>query len=259
MSWGAQELFAVLLVGVGLMHLYAYYSIRTQQRLLSQGRIDQETRNRLAAELLDGHSREQRRMSSELHDGVGQNLAGIALLVESFAPQLQNSSADAATKLKSLLDLLESTRRLAEERVIDPRTGPELELDNGLARALQGLAKNLEDLFGVQGSVSGTLPRLERKTAGHLYRLAEEAAYNAVRHAGPQQVRFALSHESNEACLQIEDDGQGIRGQPDPKGRGQHLMSLRARKIGGTLETVPLDAGGTRVTCRWSLDYKDSR
>lgn len=259
MSWGIQELLVVLFIGICLVSSYVLYTLKANERLIRQQLIDQQTRSRLASELLDEHRRKQRRMSSELHDGVGQNLAGIALLVESFVPQLQNTSADAAKKLERLLELLDSTRRLAEDRVIDPRTGPEMERDHGLAQSLAGLADNLEALFGVSSSVSGSLPRLDPTTAGHLYRLAEEAAYNAVRHAAPQQVRFLLSHESNEACIQIEDDGQGMDGQPDPSGRGHHLMSLRARKIDGTLEIASSDAGGTRVTCRWSLDQKDSR
>lgn len=258
MSWGFQEILIAFFAGQSLVLFWMFRDQQAMGRLLKQQVIDQGTRRRLASQLLESHRREQRRMSSELHDGVGQNLAGIALLVGSFAPQLQSASADAANKLERISNLLESTRQQAEERVIDPKVGPELGLERGLAKALEGLAANIEAIFCLRCSVSGEVPRLDPLTAGHLFRLAEEAVYNAIRHAEPSHLRLLLSYESTEACLCIEDDGHGFRGEPDPRGRGLHLMSLRSRRIGGTLETGPRETGGSRVACHWPLDLEGS-
>lgn len=221
-----------------------------------------------AREILAAHRRNQRRMSRELHDGVSQNLAGISLLLGSVAGQLGNPPASgidetmlkaAADKLGRIAEMVQNTSRMAEDRVLAHRFQEEMPAEN-LRNALEILAKNIETFFAVDSRVVGELPR--RTTgdhAGHLYRIAEEAAYNAVQHGRPSHVRFELRHDAGYATLHVDDDGCGMTEQRDPNGRGLQLMTLRCTKIDAELDVGPRDPHGTRVSCRWKLDDATDR
>lgn len=212
----------------------------------------------LALALLDTHRRIQRRMASDLHDGVHQNLAGIAMLLGSLSGQLRNPKSPseelvstAADKLDRVVGMVHDTQQLAEYRTLSHKADSRIPEDL-FPEALDHLAKNIETFFAVESKVRGTLPdSIRGDLAGHLYRIAEEAAYNAVRHGAANVVIFGLELDGNEATLTIEDDGRGITEDRDPTGRGLQLMALRCSKFDGQLDVRPKRDGGTRVTCRW--------
>lgn len=256
MSW-APFVWPCLAGASGLWALYLSHRLRAERRRIRQP-PEATTRNRLALEILEAHRRQQRRMSSDLHDGVSQNLAGISLLLESLAGQMRNESSTVAEKLDRISELVKNTGTMAEDRVLGYRLDEERAATEGLRAALEGLAQNIEDFFSVKSTVIGNLSQdVVGTLAGHLYRIAEEAAYNAVRHGQPKQIRFQLQNDTAHAVLHIEDDGHGISETRDPEGRGLRLMALRSKNIGASLEVVPQNAGGTRVTCRWPASMKE--
>lgn len=251
MSW-SNTLLSIFAGTSSLSAVYLWRRLKNYRRPSTAPQTHPVTANPLAMEILEAHRRNQRRMSSDLHDGVSQNLAGISLLLESLAQQLQKESPGTAVKLDRIADLVQSTSSMAEDRVLNHKMQHEPAAVNGLTAALEDLAENIETFFSVEGKVVEEMSHsVAGSLAGHLYKIAEEAAYNAIRHGQPSQVRFELRDDAGHAILQIDDDGCGITDVRDPKGRGLQLMALRCKKIDATLEVKPKNIGGTRVICRW--------
>jgi signal transduction histidine kinase len=95
----------------------------------------------------------------------------------------------------------------------------------------------------------------EAEVADHLYRIAQEAVNNALKHAAPSEIRIGLERQNGALVLEVDDDGEGLNeSAPLATGIGLRVMRYRARLIGGDLEIGSPPAGGTRVCCRVKLD-----
>ncbi len=132
------------------------------------------------------------------------------------------------------------------------------ELDaEGIGLALEELAERTGDQSGLSCSFDYPEPVSvpDPITAGHLYRIAQEAVSNALRHGRPRHLRLALRSGTEALCLSIQDDGIGMPDLvPDPQngqgeGMGIPTMRYRAGMIGGSLQISPVQSGGTLVTC----------
>lgn len=204
---------------------------------------------RLEREILQISNREQQRIGHDLHDGLSQHLTGIALLSKVLHQRLEVRGlpeAQDALRISELVkDAVGKTRGLA--RGLSP---VHLEVQ-GLAAALQELAESVENLYGIRCRFEGgsDLELDDHATATHLYRIAQEAATNAAKHAQASQIVIGLTRRDNQLALRIQDDGTGI---PDElsrhSGMGLHLMRYRARMIDGSLE-IERAHKGTVVTC----------
>jgi signal transduction histidine kinase len=200
---------------------------------------------------------ELRRIGQDLHDSVGQELIGIGLTARTLLDALiEQESPEVALAAK----LVEGIRRaLGEVRMLSRGLIP-VEVDAlGLMSALTDLAARLSDLYGINCRFEYTLPVLieDNVVATHLYRIAQEAATNAIKHAQASQItlslkheRGSLKHERGRIALRIRDDGIGIQNQQDAgSGLGLSIMRHRAGLIHATLCIDPVEAGGTLVTC----------
>ncbi|MEL6616480.1 MAG: ATP-binding protein, partial [Bacteroidota bacterium] len=125
--------------------------------------------------------------------------------------------------------------------------------DNDLPHALAGLAREVSHAYGIDCSASGELDVQPPSRTHHLYRIAQEAATNAVRHGRAAHVGITLSRceeHGYTACMTIEDDGIGIGpAANDHDGIGMRSMRFRAQTIGGKLNVETKASGGTLVTC----------
>jgi signal transduction histidine kinase len=122
----------------------------------------------------------------------------------------------------------------------------------GLMSALQRWAGEVEDLFQVACRFECDDPVLIDNDAAtnHLYRIAQEAVHNAIKHGGASQITIGLSGGNGRGILSIQDNGSGIpEGAANQKGMGLHIMRYRAGIIGGVLEVVRCGERGTLVTC----------
>jgi signal transduction histidine kinase len=122
----------------------------------------------------------------------------------------------------------------------------------GLSAALQDLAARTSEASGI--SVTAECPEWvelpDHRAATQLFRIAQEAVSNAVRHGRPRQIRMTLLAEPSGLRLRIRDDGIGMPGAPEKcEGLGLRIMHYRAGQIGGTLQVGPCHGGGTVVTC----------
>jgi len=210
-------------------------------------------RKRLERGVIEAADREQERISNDLHDGLGQELTGIAMMLKGVQSQLERELPASAGDLGVVLDLVNDA--IEGTRAIAHGLSPVAVERGGLADALRSLAERSDDRAGVRVRFRcGKWPeRLELSLATHLYRIAQEALANALRHARPREVRISLSMAREKVRLRIVDDGRGLSGEASgAEGFGLRIMRYRANMIAADLRVDSRKGGGTEVTvtCR---------
>jgi two-component system sensor histidine kinase UhpB len=209
-----------------------------------------EMLNRLEAERRDSTRRaiaaqeaERLRVARELHDEVGQTLTGVLL---QLSPVLKRAPADLQNDLAEVQEVVRAS--LEDVRRISVELRPEALDDFGLARALVALTDRLRERTGLQVSrqIRQGLPDLDRESELVVYRVAQEALTNVVRHAGTDRAELSLEHQEDHLILLVRDRGSGI----DPAqidGTGMQGMRERAALIRGVLSVHNPTGGGTEV------------
>jgi PAS domain S-box-containing protein len=207
-------------------------------------------RKRLEREILEISDREQRRIGHDLHDGLCQHLAGIEMMSQVLEQKLSKQAKPVAARMgeigKSVREAIIQTRALA--RGLSPVT---LESD-GLVSALHELAINTEKMFNVEihFDYDSDVTIYNQAAATHLFRLAQEAVSNAIKHGSARQISIQLKTGAGRVYLCVSDNGTGIlAGIPKSKGMGLRIMRFRAGMIGGTLAIEQSATGGTSVIC----------
>jgi len=228
----------------------AVSEVKLEDRKLFTGFVrDITERKRLEKEILEVSDLEQRRIGQGLHDGLCQHLAGIELMSEVLAKSLkkQPQAAAQATKItEHLREAISETKQLA--RGLSPVS---LE-SNGLMSALQELVMAVTKLFNIECRFQRGEPVLVRdnSTATHVYRIAQEAINNAIRHGKAKTVVITLERQNGEARLTVTDNGVGLPKEiRNDSGMGLQIMKYRARMIGATLEIHSAGRQGTTVMC----------
>lgn len=211
---------------------------------------DISRRRQLERELLENSDRERRSFAQELHDGLGQQLGGVAYLSNVLRQQLKERAAPESESASRIYDLvrktIEDARRMA--RGLSPIT----EEPEGLMTALRELAAQISELKDIRCRVDRRNEVLvpDVGLASHFYRIAQEAVNNAVKHARPRNITISLRSSKGSIRLVIADDGKGIGLlSPNRKGLGLRIMQYRAGLIRGTLEIAPRRPRGTQVSC----------
>jgi two-component system, NarL family, sensor histidine kinase UhpB len=187
---------------------------------------------------------ERLRIARELHDEVGQKLTAVMLQLNSL------SSPGHAPVLR---EAREGVRESLEEvRFIARRLRPEALDHLGLPSALAALTNSLRDAAGlnVDRRIDPALPVLEPEAELVLYRVAQEALTNVVRHAGCTEARLALRRAEGRVELEVVDSGKGFAAEVVPEGAGIRGMRERALLIGAELEVESAPAAGTLVRLR---------
>jgi PAS domain S-box-containing protein len=207
----------------------------------------------LEEELLKTSSREQQRIGQDLHDSLCQQLAGIefqnSVLVQqlSKAPEAQAEAARIGELIRNATKQARALARGLSPVEIEP---------NGLMAALDNLAINATNLFRVQCSFECPQPVLlqNRTSATHLYRIAQEAIGNAVKHGQAKAIVVSLKKLDEELILTVKDDGVGFNQDGRAiEGMGLRIMEYRADMIGAMLRIDSLKGEGTTVACRFRL------
>lgn len=211
---------------------------------------DVSDRKLLEREILEISNREQQRIGQDLHDSLGQHLTGISFLSKVLQRKLTAQSlpeADDAGQISRLvIQALAQTRNLA--RGLFPA---ELE-SQGLAAALRELVGNVEKLFTIQCRLEcdHDLVIQDPTLSSHLFRIAQEAINNSMKHGKAKAVAISLTRAGERITLLVRDNGIGLP--PEDKrsrGLGLRIMQYRAYKIGATLHVHAHEEGGTAVTC----------
>lgn len=218
----------------------------------------------LEHELLDVASREQAHLAHDLHDGLGQQLTGIALFLRGLGNQVVGEFPAYGVDFERINALvsksIEDTRRLASGM------SPIAVERAGLADALTALSAQARELYGLRVVLEiDSLARtpIESEAASQLYRIAQEATCNVARHAHATLLSIAVRLEDSQLNLTITDDGVGLTELPQTTrrttGLGLRIMRYRAERIGGTFHIDRRTPHGTaiRVSCPLGDDEPD--
>jgi PAS domain S-box-containing protein len=212
---------------------------------------DVSERRHLEAALLDAVGHEQRRFGTDLHDGLGQELTGLSLLLAALANTARASHADHTVDLEQAYEVARHAAQSCQTiaRGLSP-IGPN---EGGLVDALRDLVMRLKGSSGPSVDISvNEVSRLGLSPAAsdHLYRIAQEAIANALKHARANSVKVTLDVEPQHVRLEIRDDGGGVAGLiGNAPGLGLRTMRYRASIIGAHFEIAPFRPSGTRVIC----------
>ena len=227
--------------------------------------------------LIAGQEEERKRLSRELHDGLGQMLTAIKLQIEGLeigltrlAPTDQNGNATYPKNLQMLKHLV--TQTIQETRTISNNLMPSVLSDFGVISAIKMLAENdrhetVDVTFITNLTADG--PRLDKNIEIMLYRVTQEAVNNAIRHADPSHIHIQLINQENSLQLKITDDGRGfqlprresadgqVKNHEDisankvtavrPPSQGLHNMQERAKLLNGKFKIHSTPGKGTRI------------
>ena len=213
--------------------------------------MDVTEQKRLEAEVIKIAEAEQMRIGHDLHDGVGQVLTGIMSLAEALECQLTGETLKEATRIRELVK-----EAIQQVRELSHGLSPGAVKLRGLAGSLRLLADRLRNnLLDCQChfEVEPKLKNTEAET--HLFRIAQEAINNAVRHGKPRKISIFLRQLAGDQCLmEIQDDGVGfgVKKRRQTEGIGIRVMRYRANLIGGEFSIGPREGGGTTVLCSFS-------
>lgn len=248
---------AVISLSFYLFMVFALSQLRTLHGQL-EAKVQERTaaltaemakRERVEKELLAVSEREQRRIGHDLHDSLCQHLTGTAMAGQVLGEKLAARDLPESGDADRLVALVEEGITLARDlaRGLSP-----VELDaEGLTTALRNLAKTTTERFRVKCRLDDPDPAPidDPAAAIHLFRIAQEAVSNAIRHGRAKNVVIRLAAAPEGVRMTIEDDGSGLPSRmPERIGMGLNIMQHRASMIGATFE-IQRQTPGTRVVC----------
>jgi PAS domain S-box-containing protein len=214
-------------------------------------------RRRLEDELLEITEKERRRIGLDLHDDLGQQLSGLALMTKALelklAKRRARETSDAARVHTLVQQAMNHARELAHDLATLDLTGDDL------PATLDGLARHAAEMFKIscQFKAEGSLPTVEANIASQLYKIAQEAVTNAIKHAKAKTVGISLANDAGAIILTVHNDGLPFPNLKVPStGMGLRIMNYRASLIGASLEIKGASPCGTRVICSVPLEAK---
>ncbi|MFN0080400.1 MAG: PAS domain S-box protein [Prosthecobacter sp.] len=218
---------------------------------------DMTERNRLQREVLRVIEQEQARVGHDLHDGVGQTMTGMVIMMEALEAELNGEAKVHALRIHELMN-----ESVSEVRRMSHGLSPTSVKYRGLEGALNLLAETVRTNFRTPCSfaLGAGISINNQDKEGHLFRIAQEAVNNALRHGKPSEVKISLHGTDLCECeLRVEDDGTGMRKSKSRKensrdGIGMRVMEYRANLIGGRLKIHNKPKKGVIVTCRFECD-----
>jgi signal transduction histidine kinase len=221
--------------------------------LLKKANEQHEQLRALSTRLVQVQETERRSLTTELHDRVGQNLTGLSILLQNMKALLSAETAQIlAAEFDDAQTLVQDTTRHIRDIMAELYL-PELE-DHGLAAALETYAERAASRGNLDLIVD--LPKtplsLSSDVRVALFRAAQEAISNVLKHADATQLEISLERENGRVRLSVEDDGQGFEpsatSQKEMPSWGLKIMRQRIESVGGTVEIRSDPGEGTRVT-----------
>jgi PAS domain S-box-containing protein len=230
--------------------------LETEEGVLVSSAIrDISERKRLEQTILKISEREQHRIGRDLHDGLGQDLTGIAFMSKVLEQKLSEQSLTESSEAAKIVELVNGAIRKTKE--LSRGLLPVVSEPHGLMSALERRADELEDLFHITCQFVCEEPVMIRdvNVAAHLYHIAQEAVNNAIRHGKSTNIVIALRAEDGSGELSIKDDGLGFPAtRPGSHtGMGLRIMNYRAVMVGGSLKVQQNQGPGMTVTCNFPV------
>jgi len=209
----------------------------------------------LEREVIASSERERTRIGQDLHDGLAQLLIGVKLLLAALGDKLALARSPHRDDVDSAVELV--SRAIAQTSELAHGLSP-IPKRGHLSDALRQLAHQSEQLLGIRCDVvcecAAVPPSLSEATATNLYRIAQEAITNAVKHGKATRIEVHCGPVDGRLELRVVDNGTGItEDAANHGGLGLHIMNYRARSIGGDLSVLPSVGSGTLVRCKCPL------
>lgn len=193
---------------------------------------------------------QQERIGRELHDGVGQLMTSISMLGQNLVEQYLSEEKGGHERAQKIVRFAQEGARLVRE--LQRGLAPVQAYDGGLVDALMELARNTDGLPEVTCAFEhdGKAELQDREERRQLYRIAQEATNNALKHAAPAAICISFRMEGNQPVLQVKDDGCGFDAtRQTDQSLGLHSMRYRARSIGAVLTVDSKPGEGTTIRC----------
>ncbi len=243
---GLTAFLAAVMIVLDRFHQFLLDALGAQCRAMAE-------RQRLEREIAAIGDRERQRLGQELHDGVCQQVTAALLRCQALESRLDRGGtllgADFAPLSSLLGDTIDDAHNVARGLCpLEPHP-------DALAPALRAMTKRMQEVAAVpcEFRAVGDVRVPDPEAAQHLYRIAQEAVSNSVRHAKPSRITVELRSSNGELTLHIEDDGAGMLAAVPGDGMGLRTMAYRAQIINGELTVDPAPGGGTRVVCHVPL------
>jgi PAS domain S-box-containing protein len=213
---------------------------------------DVTNRMQLEREILEIANREQQRIGNDLHDGLGQELTGIALLLRTLADRMEGGYPQGKIAADEIITFV--NQAIKNTRALARGLSPVSLGYGGLVEALRALTRQTRERYGIDVKLRtralGPLC-INEATANHLYRIAQESVTNAVRHAKARAIDVRIRVGNGVIELTVADNGTGIvTPQRQTAGMGLRIMAYRARMIGAHLVIDAAPSGGTKIKCK---------
>ena len=221
---------------------------RTEGAVVAHGDISAQ--KKLEAEVLNIADRERQRVSADLHDGICQELTGIAFAAAALHRKLGKADRETAERIRELEEMINMA--VGHTRAIARGLSPIVPDGYGLMYALQRLAQTASNAYGIECRFKCETPVEIDLTRGHeLYLIAQEAVSNAMRHSGATTVQLTLDETEDGIRVSVKDDGVGVSAHSSDQkvGIGLDLMKYRAGLVRGQLSVKSERGRGTEVMC----------
>lgn len=228
--------------------------IRTSSNRLFAGVImDISEQQQLQREILEIPVSEQRRIGQELHDGLGQQLTGLGLLATSLVNKASKPEHELATKLAAGLQ-----EAISQVRALSRGLMP-VDIDaEGFINSLENLIDNMRvhSDIDIEIEVGERVRITDNSSALHLFRIAQEALNNAIKHGDASYIEVSVGREGERGCLSVRDNGIGLdtRSQRNSRGLGLRIMKHRCSLIDAELKIDTPDTEGTEIKCYFPIE-----
>ena len=257
-TWNLAARFAVFTFAAQLITMLTQFNRELEHRAAQRAlKLTEEiaTRERLQRELLQISEREQARLGHDVHDGLCQHLTGASLAAQIVYENLLSQNLPDQEGAGKVVELIQDGIGLARDLA---RGLSAVEVYNdGLTSALAHFAVSTSDLFNVscRFACSRPIATVDTPTGVHLYRIAQEAVSNAIKHGDAKNIVIHVENSGSQLLLRVTDDGIGIPEHPsNGKGMGLQIMSYRSGLIGAGIAFKRRYPTGTEVICRLPLN-----
>jgi len=227
---------------------YPFSDIDGTSVVLTLG-LDVTAQKQLERQVIETSEAERRTIGRDLHDSLGQKLTALGLLAEGLSEQIRAACPERSQVAEQVIGLARDA--VAEVRAMSRGLDPVGLEHGGLAASLIELARTTREQSGLSCDChcDDGLTIDDDAVCMQLYRIAQEAVNNAVKHSQGSHIEIKLQREGPRITMTVTDDGRGVDKGRDEPGMGMHTMRYRASMIDGTLDVRPGAEGGTVVRC----------
>jgi PAS domain S-box-containing protein len=205
----------------------------------------------LESQIREVSNREQKRIGHDLHDGLGQELTGISLMLKTLERDVERTAPGLGPRVRSVHEMV--AQCISSAKALAQGLAPVHLEGDGFGGAMGQLAANMESVYGIPVNYYGArgVSMADEGLATDLYRIVQEALSNAAKHAKARKIALRLRFEGRDLLLEVEDDGVGLKPAAErPRGMGLKIMQYRANIVGASLSFEQGSRGGTLVRCR---------